>query len=147
MNNNMIFFAKKFKLTNEQATMYAWLKDQNINTDDGTLCYWVKTYSPKRIKEVIEFANARRKTGQEIINIGGWINKFLKSGNAVVNDTCLYNHRYATDFVRANNWKELRIYEKYVKDEITEDDLPLTMAIDDFIRSLERLYQKSQLYR
>ena len=48
----------------------------------------LKTYSPKRIKEVIEFANARRKTGQEILNIGGWINNFLKNGNAVVNDTC-----------------------------------------------------------
>src|SRR5262249_4143532 len=124
MNNNL--FAKKFKLTNEQAMVYAWLKNQNINTDDSTLCYWAKTYSPKRIKEVVEFANARKNSGQQIINIGGWIHKFLKSGNAVVNETCLFNHRYATDFVRAKNWRELQIYEQYVKDDITKDDLPLT---------------------
>ena len=50
MNNNMNFLAKKFKLTNEQVTMYVWLKDQNINTDDGTLCYWVKDILSKKNK-------------------------------------------------------------------------------------------------
>lgn len=146
MSETTKFYSEKFKLTDEQTLIYAWLKNQGINTDDGTLCHWAKTYSPKRIREVVEFAKARMNQGQTILNIGGWIHKLLKSGNAVVNDTCMFNQKYAVEYTRARNWSELHIYEKYVKDSVTGDDLPLTIATDEFKRSLERLYEKSQLY-
>lgn len=147
MNEDAKILAKKFKLTSEQATIYAWLRNQKINTDDETLCYWAKRYPAMRVKEVVEFAHARINLGQKILNMGGWIHKFLKSGNAVVNDVCMLNRKHVVEFTRANNWQELQIYEKYIKDNITGDDLPLTMATNEFKRCLEKLYQKSQLYR
>ena len=137
----------RFKLTEDQIKVYEWLSMQNINTDEGTLIFWAKTYSPKRLREVVEFANTRRNAGQEIQNIGGWINKFLKSNEPVVTDQYEVNREVAKNFTKTKNWKDLKIYEKYVKDEITKDDLSLLMNTEEFKRSLEALYQKSKLYR
>jgi hypothetical protein len=136
-----------YKLTSEQNEVYVWLKNQSLNTDDDTLNYWVRKYPKRRIIEVVNFANSRRNGGQSIRNIGGWINKFLMTCIAVVNDECKINNEFLKKFIEINKWPELKIYEKYVKDEITGDDLPLTMAINDFRISLEALYKKSILYR
>ena len=138
--------AKRFKLTEEQIEIYEWLSKQKINTDEGALIFWIKTYPSKRLKEVVEFANARRSAGQEIHNIGGWIHKFLKSNDSVVTDQYEINRKLAKDFSRIKVWKALKIYEKYVKDDVTGDDLSLLMNIEEFQRCLEALYQKSELY-
>jgi hypothetical protein len=138
---------KRYKLTKEQEEIYEWIKTQKINTDDNTLCYWVKTYSPRRVKEVVDFANARRTSGQEIPNVGGWIHSLLKNEQIVVNDTCKLNREFSVKFMKSKKWTDLKIFEKYVKDGITGDDLPLTMTVEDFRSSLESLYQKSILYK
>ncbi len=140
-------YIRRFKLTKEQAEIYEWLKGQGINTNDETLCYWTKLYTPKRIKEVVNFAKARQAEGQNIQNIGGWVQKFLRSGQLVVDENCKINREYLTEFLKSIKWNDLKIYEKYVRDMITGDDLPLTLAIEVFKRSLEALYQKSQLYK
>ena len=46
-----------------------------------------------------------------------------------------------------NQWDTLKVYEKYIKDSTTGDDLSLTMNTEEFKRLLEALYEKSQLYR
>jgi len=138
---------RRYKLTNEQIEIYMWLKQQNINTDDGTFCYWVKTYTSKRIQEVVDFAKARRNAGQEIQNIGGWIQRFLKQDIQVVDENCRINQAFLMKFLEHTKWKDIKIYEKYIKDMVTGDDLPLNMEINNFKRSLETLYHKSQLYK
>lgn len=140
-------YIRKYKLSKEQSEIYEWLKGQNINTNDETLCYWAKSYTSKRIQEVVNFAKARQVNGEDIRNIGGWIQKFLKTGQAVVDENCRINLAFLTKFLNSTKWNDLNIYEKYVKDKVTGDDLPLNMASDDFKISLESLYQKSQLYR
>src|SRR5438034_900116 len=140
-------FIQRYKLSKEQSEVYKWLKEQHLNTDDNTLCFWCKTYTSKRIQEVVNFAKARQAMGQSINNIGGWIQKFLKEGQAVVDENCRINRTFATNFVNSQNWNTLIVYEKYVRDTITDDDLPLNLAIEDFKRSLVALYEKSQLYR
>jgi hypothetical protein len=144
LNSQLI---KKYKLTGEQIEIYIWLTEQNINTDDNTFCYWVKTYPSMRIKEVVNFAITRRNAGQNIRNLGGWIQKFLKTGLAVVDENCKINQEFSIKYMEQRNWRDLKIYEKYVKDIVTGDDLPLTMTVEDFKRSLEILYQKSRLYK
>lgn len=140
-------YIRKYKLSTEQVEIYEWLKDQNINTNDETLCYWSKSYTPKRIREVVNFAKARRAGGQDIRNIEGWIQKFLKTGHAVVDESCKINRAFLTTFLNSTKWNAINIYEKYVKDTVTGDDLPLTLAHDDFKRGLEALHRKSQLYK
>lgn len=140
-------YIMRFKLSKEQAEIYEWLKKQNINTNDETLCYWAKSYTFKRIQEVVNFAKSRQANGQNIQNIGGWIQKFLKTGQAVVDENCKINRAFLTQFLSTTKWNDLKVYEKYIKDTVTGDDLPLTLAINDFKLSLEALYRKSQLYR
>jgi hypothetical protein len=144
MNENLV---AKFKLSNQQVETYTWLKEQQMNTDDVTLCYWAKKYALKRIKEVVEFGRARQKAGQEIRNFGGWVNSFLKAGKIVVNDNCQINREFAVKFMKVKKWSKVEIYEKYLKEEVTGDDLPLTIEPEDFKRSLEALYEKSELYK
>lgn len=138
---------KNFRLTEEQSEIYNWLKKQGLNTDDDTLNYWSRKYSDKRLKDVVNFAHARRAAGQHIPNIGGWVHTLLKNGLAVVTDESLDNRAFAKQFAIDNDWRELQVYEKYVKDEVTGDDLPLTMSSDAFMRALDALCQKSKLYR
>jgi len=137
----------KFKLNEQQRDTFNWLKQQKLNTDDNTLAFWALKYSTSRLKEVINFAYARQNSGQNIQNIGGWVHKLLKSDAPVVNNTSKQNRDFAESFARINEWNDLHIYEKYVRDEITNDDLPLTIPIDEFKRSLEKLYNKSRLYK
>ncbi len=79
-------------------------------------------------------------------NIGGWIHKFLITELHVSNDLCKKNQKIALQFIEKNNWKNVKVYEKYLKDEVTGDDLPFTIPQDTFERSLEALFQKSQMY-
>jgi|GEM_PF-6622135 len=138
---------EKYPLTIEQAKIYLWLRLQKINTDDDTLHYWSRHYPGNRIRDVVNYAHARLCAGDLIKNIGGWISKILKTESAVVNDSCIINRKFAEEFVELRGWSALKIYEKYVKDEITDSDLPLTIAVDEFKRALNALYEKSQLYR
>lgn len=138
---------KEFPLTKEQLEIYFWLRAQGLNTDDDTLNYWVRIYKADRIKEVVNFAKRRISEGQEIRNIGGWIHKFLKTGLAVENDDCKVNRNLAQNFARENQWTDLAIYEKYVRDRITDSDLPLTIPKNEFARALEALYDRSTLYK
>jgi hypothetical protein len=138
---------KAFALTKEQMEIYSWLKTKGLNTDDDTLNYWVRTYKADRLKEVVNFALKRISEGQEIRNIGGWVHKLLKTGLAVVNDNCKENRDWAQNFAKENQWTELTIYEKYLRDKITDSDLPLTMEKDEFARALASLYDRSKLYK
>ena len=137
----------RYKLTKEQEDDYLWVKRQKINTDDNTICYWTKRYSSKRIKEVVNFAYKRQREGQEIKNIGGWIQNFLKTDQIVVNDNSEINQEFCVSFVESKKWRELKFYEKYVRDSITGDDLSFSMEMKEFRRVLEALYEKSQLYK
>ena len=135
-----------YRLNMEQEEVYLWLKKQELNVDDGTLNFWARKYRAQRLMDVVQFAHARRSEGQQIRNIGGWIHKLLKEDSAVVNNGCIYNSDYAKQYAKAHQWQNLHIYEKYVKDGITSDDLSLTMPQDEFKRALEALHRRSELY-
>lgn len=135
-----------YKLTEEQQKAYDWLKDQRLNVDENTLNYWARKYPAQRLVDVVTFAYTRLAEGQQIRNMGGWIHKLLKEGATVVTDDCRDNRRTAQQYAKDNKWASLQIYEKYVKDKTTGDDLPLTLPKDEFYRALEALYQRIQLY-
>jgi hypothetical protein len=149
MNNNNIFddVCNKYKLNENQRNIFKWLKEEGLNTDDNTLAYWSWKYSEKRLRDVVQFAKSRQSSGQNIRNMGGWIQKMLKSEMQVVNDECQSNRDLAAKYANTNGWTDLSIFEKYVKDNVTKDDLPLTLPKDDFMRMLEALHNKSRLYK
>ncbi len=108
-------------------------------------CYWSKTYTEKRLKEVVTYAKARSQK-EDIRNLGGWIQTILKTNQAVIDDKWDVNQNILKQFLNLNQWNALKVYEKYIKDSITGDDLSLTMNPEEFKRSLGALYEKSQLY-
>jgi hypothetical protein len=138
---------KIFPLTKQQQEVYEWLKHQELNTDESTLNYWVRTYQANRIKDVVHFAQKRLLEGQNIRNIGGWIHKLLKTGAAVVNDDCKHNQELELSFSQENNWTDLMVYEKYVRDRVTDSDLPLTLPRDEFRKAFMAFYKRSMLYK
>jgi hypothetical protein len=135
-----------YKLTVEQEKVYVWLKCQELNVDDNTLNYWARKYHPQRIVDVVQFAHVRRAEGQQIRNMGGWIHKFLRDGTAVVTNVSQDNRRLAQQYATENQWTSLHIYEKYIKDDTTGDDLSLTLPRDEFLRALESFHQRIQRY-
>lgn len=135
-----------YKLTEGQEKIYTWLKAQGLNVDDNTLNYWARKYQAQRLVDVVQFAHTRVVQGQQIRNIGGWIHKLLKENLPVVNDTCNDNREYTRQFTKTHLWNSLHIYEKYIKDEVTGDDLSLTLPQADFRRALEAIYNRRQLY-
>lgn len=135
-----------YKLTEEQQKIYTWLKTQGLNVDDNTLNYWARKYQTQRLVDVVQFALTRRAQGQLIRNVGGWIHKLLKEDLPVVNDNCKGNRQFVEQFAKINQWNSLHIYEKYIKEEVTGDDLSLTMPQNDFKRALEAIYNRRQLY-
>ena len=135
-----------YKLNQEQEKVYVWLKSQGLNVDDNTLNYWSRKYRAQRLIDVVKFAHRRCAEGQQIRNMGGWIHKLLKDETIVVTDECRENREYVEKYALKNGWKGLHIYEKYIKDESTKDDLPLTLSTEDFRRALETLYSRVQLY-
>ncbi len=147
MRNTSDQTEKNLRLNEEQFAVFKWLKQQGLNTDEETLNYWSRKYPAKRLIDVVQFANERRNSGQPIRNIGGWIHKLLKTDAAVVNDECKENRDLAQKFAQANQWSDLDIFEKYIRDKVTDSDLPLTMPRNDFSRALEALYNRSKLYK
>lgn len=137
---------KNITLTEKQLEVFKWLSNQRLNTDSDTLIFWSKKYPEKRLKEVVRYALARQQSGEKIRNIGGWIQNILKKDILIINEDGKLNGDIAKAFVEVNKWGNLKIYEKYVKDEVTQDDLSLTMPVESFKRSLEALYLKSKLY-
>jgi hypothetical protein len=135
-----------YKLSEEQEKIYVWLKDQGLNVDDDTLNYWVRKYRAQRLVDVVKFAHTRRAAGQQIRNIGGWIHRLLKDDAIVVTDDCQENRKYVEQYASFNQWKSLHIYEKYIKEETTGDDLPLTISKEEFRRALEALHRRTKLY-
>ena len=64
----------------------------------------------------------------------------------MVNSECQDNHRFAQQYAVENQWQTLHIYEKYVKDKGTGDDVSLTIPREEFRRALEGMYRRVQLY-
>lgn len=135
-----------YRLREEEQKVYDWLKSQGLNVDDDTLNYWARKYPAQRLIDVVRFAHIRQAEGQQIRNIGGWIHKLLRDNDIVVNDTSQHNSRFAQQYATTNKWASLHIFEKYVKDETTGDDLPLTLPQEEFHRALKALHQRIQLY-
>jgi hypothetical protein len=146
-NNSQNSEKNNFMLNREQLEVYNWLKKQELNTDDNTLNFWSRKYPAKRLTDVVTFAISKRNSGQSIYNIGGWIHKMLKTDAPVVNKESQTNQEYTRRFIKEKKWDDLKIYEKYVKDDVTGDDLPLTRPEEDFRRELVSLYQRSILYK
>lgn len=137
---------RRFPLKKEQQGVFDWLKAQKLNTDDDTLCYWVRTYPIEKLKTAIAFLNHETKRGVSIRTRGGFVRNVLEGKISPVTDTCLENKQFVKDFIEANKWVELEIHEKYVLCPRTHKEVPLSLEPATFVKAICDLFELSQNY-
>jgi hypothetical protein len=135
----------RFKLNTEQAETYFWLKTQKLNCDDDTLNYWSRTYSHERLRNVIQYVQTKQSKGFVIRNIGGWIQNALKKNLTVINSLTELNRCSAKQFALAHKWFELKFYELYIRDLVTNEEVSLAINPNDFNYALRGLYRRNAL--
>jgi hypothetical protein len=101
---------QRFKLKVEQQQVYLWLKDQGINTEDKTLCYWAKNYDQQRLSAVVTEAKDRKPK-----NLGAYINKLLKTNAGIGDENIKKNIEFAKCFIESNGISSLVIDKKCIK--------------------------------
>lgn len=137
---------RRFPLKKEQQPVFDWLKAQGLDTDDDTLCYWVRTYSPDKLQTALKFMHHEASRGVQFRTRGGFVRNVLEGKISPVTDTCLENKRFVKDFMDANGWRDLEVHEKYVICPRTQKEVPLNLGPEQFIYAISALYDLSQSY-
>ncbi len=137
----------KFPLKKDQKQIFAWLRLQNIDSDDDTLTYYIRTYSEQRIKDAIAFMTEEVDKGTKIGSRGKFLRRVLDGTIVMKNADSEDNKTTAIDFVRLKQWKSIVFTEKYLRDEVTGDDLYFNLPPPVFNFALEKLHEKSTIYQ
>jgi hypothetical protein len=100
--------AKKYKLTQVQMEILAWLFSLRIDSSKQTLSFWAKSYSKKRLEEVYKAALQAKPKKDGSKSIGALMNHFLKNDIPVETDFKSENIEFlesVKDRIPAMNWK------------------------------------------
>lgn len=137
----------KFPLKKSQQPLFNWLKEQGTESDDDALMFYIRTFSEERIRQCIDFMERERKKGAKINRPGGFFRNCLEGRIVIQNSNTDENKAYAQGFVEANEWSTVIITEKYLRDQTTGDDLYFNISKEVFLPSIQKLYEKSELYK
>lgn len=137
----------KFPLKKDQKQIFAWLRLQNIDSDDDTLTYYIRTYPEQRIKDAIAFMNEEVDKGIKIGSRGKFLRRVLDGTIVMKNAESEQNKLYAMGYSKMKDWRSLVFTEKYVRDEVTGDDLYFNLPSPVFHFALEKLHDKSTIYQ
>jgi hypothetical protein len=134
---------KKFKLDAQQIEVFNCLKDLMPNENEGTLCYWAKTYSFERLMEVHRDACRLPRT-----NFGGYMNALLKRNAFVRSDDAVECAKFAEDFKAAHGWGDLKITTNFVSFNLGSStvDIPLRQKPETFATQLMEKYKSTIRY-
>lgn len=136
----------KFPLKKSQQQIFAWLRLQSIDSDDDTLTYYIRSYTEQKIREAIAFMNAEVDKGIKIDSRGKFLRRVLDGTIVMKNSDSEENKQLARAYAELKQWKSLVITEKYLRDEVTGDDLYFNLTPTVFQYALEKLHQKSEIY-
>lgn len=137
--------SRKFPLKKNQIPIFNWLKEQKIPTDDDNLIFYIRKY-PNKLKDVVFFYQEQMKK-RKLRNPAGFFRDCLEGKIPMITEESLKNKEIAEMFCELNDWKDIVITEKYLRDKITGDDLSFSMPEKEFNLSLQKLFDKSQNYK
>lgn len=123
-------------LTQEQMDIFEWLKKQGINSHEDTLAWWARTYTLKRLEEVIKEAKIRKAR-----SLGAYMQKILKTGVSVVSGRIEKNKETAQVFKDFHDWNDLEIHQKYATFENGTIEISFDMEPDAFNEYLRAKYE------
>lgn len=127
---------KKYKLTETQQDSLAYLNEQLIDTNEGTLCWWAKNYPIERLRECINYA---RKMNPD--NLGRYINSLLINKTVINEKNILTNRESINLFKEIYGNSSFEITKKYVTIFLPSGstvDLQLTMNPDEFSQCVQK---------
>jgi predicted transcriptional regulator len=130
---------RKFPVKKDQKALLQWLKEQDIDSGDDTFTYWISNYPEHKIREAVQFMHMENAKGKIKKTKGGFIRSVLDGKIKPINDRAIENKQFAKDFKEANKMKELEIFEKYIKLELSNGhvlDLNLDMDPIEFVKKL-----------
>ncbi len=129
-----------FPLKKSEAPLMSTLTSLNLNTDEDTLKYFVRKYSP-RIPGCAFFLKYERNRGINITNPGGFFRNCLVGKINILNQQALDHKKFAEEFKEENNWNSLIISEKYLRDDTTGKDLGYGMATHEFLNAFLGMHE------
>jgi len=130
----------RWKLDDAQSERLIWLQKQEINSDEGTLAHWSRSYSLERLKEVFAYSKLNARD-----NVGGYMNRILKKESQVDNENCQTNKAVADRFKEKFQWNSLEILKRYAKIHMPngyEEEIPYNMSNKDFFNKLKSIHQQ-----
>jgi len=109
-DSETMLIAQKFKLSEEQTSVFYWLATLNLNTTLQTLSWWSKNYRLNRLQEVYNYVKSKNPD-----NIAAYMQSLLRKDAIVENDRMAACRSFAEDLKNSNNWNSLTILQKYAK--------------------------------
>lgn len=134
LENKNLNAAIRWKLSESQAESFSWLKAQGIDSDDGKLSWWAKTYDLERLMDA--FYKAKEAKAR---SYGRYMTKLLEKCVAVNKTYFSQNLEFATQYKEAHKWNQLEILQNYVK--YPEGELYFNMNPMIFIETLMNKHQ------
>ena len=114
---------------------------------DDTITFWACKYQPAKIQSALQAIQNEIKKGTKFKKSQAAFFRACLDGKIIPSDNKIQQNReFAKKFADNKKWRSLKIFEKYIKDDILEDDLNLYMHHDQFVLALTKLYEKSKLY-
>lgn len=136
----------KFPLKPDQQKVLDWLKLTGIGLDCDTMMVFVRTYHEDRLREAVAFTLSQMGTGK-IKNPCGFLRNVLLGKIPMITAESQQNAQLARDFAALNNWNDVTFCKKYMRDEVTGDDLYYNLPHEVFCTQIQKLYDKSELYK
>ena len=137
----------KYPLKKNQLPLFDWLKSQEIDSDDDTLIYYIRTYPEQKIRDAIGFMGRENEKGAKIGSRGAFLRRVLDGTITMQNANSDENKGIAKAFMELTQWSSLVITEKYIRDEVTGDDVYFHLPKEEFEKQLDKLHKKSQMYQ
>jgi hypothetical protein len=124
---------RRWRLTEHQQDILNFLRQENVDTDEKTLCYWAKTYSFERLESVLNAAKLKPRK-----SIGAYMNKLLTDQSIVENYNIKENTEFAKFYKKSGEITEMKIGKKFVTINFMEDlqEVNLNFEPEDFKRIL-----------
>ncbi len=131
---------RRWKLTQEQVEHFDWLRNEGVDSDDGTLAHWCKSYPFERLYDVLNASKFKKPK-----SLGAYMQKLLKTDAIIENNTIKSNIAFAEEYKKAHGWGAMKTGKKFVTIPFDPDKMEISLSLEcsEFINVI---IQKHEIY-
>ncbi len=127
------------KQKNDLQGLLAYCQDKELRISERALRRWIRLYESQRITDhlllLIDGIEGIKKPE-------AWMEVALKENFSTQNNNLKENRLFTEDFVRRNNWKDIKITQSYCTHSLSSKDYPFKLPPEDFRRMLVDCYKQ-----